>query len=65
VEQSTGPFAFFSRFITLVQIPIRAVSGYIQELVGYEWTFIFLIVVPLLICARFIKVDSNYGKKGA
>ncbi|WP_150466962.1 MFS transporter [Francisella sp. SYW-9] len=63
----TSHFAFFSGFITLVQIPIRAVSGYIQELVGYEWTFvfIFLIVVPLLICVKFIKVDSNYGKKGA
>ena len=62
----TAHFAFFSGIMLLgIMIP-KMVSGWLQEMMGYEHFFIFVIfmIIPAAIVAKFIKMDpADYGKK--
>ena len=42
-----------------------AVSGFIQEQVGYEQFFIWVLIsaIPVMIVTPFIKIENDFGKK--
>jgi PAT family beta-lactamase induction signal transducer AmpG len=41
------------------------VSGYIQELIGYQHFFVWVMIatIPAFIVLKFIQIDPEFGKK--
>lgn len=64
-EYKTSHFAIAIGFMTLGMMLPGMLSGYIQELIGYRYFFIWVLAatIPSFIIARYIPLDSNYGKK--
>lgn len=63
----TAHYALCTGFMSLgVMIP-GMWSGYLQELVGYEWFFILVLVsvIPGTIITAFVPIDPEFGKKAA
>lgn len=64
-KHKTAHFAFCTGFMALGMMIPGMVSGWIQELIGYEHFFIWVILctIPSFIMVKLIKIDPQYGIK--
>lgn len=64
-EYKTSHFAIAIGFMTLGMMLPGMLSGYLQGLIGYRYFFIWILAaaIPSFIIARYIPLDSNFGKK--
>ena len=64
-EHKTAHYAICTAFMALGMMLPGMAAGWLQELIGYENFFIWVMVcctATIAVCA-FIKIDPNYGKK--
>ena len=62
----TAHYAFFSGVMLLGVMLPKMASGWLQELMGYEQFFIFIIfmIIPVAIVVRFLKMNpAHYGRR--
>ncbi|MCF7826478.1 MAG: MFS transporter [Candidatus Marinimicrobia bacterium] len=66
-KHETAHFAITTGFMALGMMIPGMISGYIQEFLGYQHFFIYVILctIPSFIALYFIKIDSEFGKKTA
>ena len=64
-EYQTSHYALCTGFMALGMMIPGMFSGAIQELVGYEYFFIWvcLCTIPGMLLAGLLKIDPSYGKK--
>ena len=64
-EHKTAHFAITTGFMALGMMIPGMVSGWLQEIVGYQNFFIWVMIctIPSFIIVKFIKVDKEFGKK--
>jgi PAT family beta-lactamase induction signal transducer AmpG len=66
-SEKTSHYAFLSGCMLLAQMPIKMVSGYLEQMLGYEHLFIliFLMLIPSVICAYSVYriIDPSFGRK--
>ncbi len=64
-KHQTAHFAFCSGFMAIGMMLPGIVSGWIQELIGYQNFFIWVIIctIPSFIMIKIIKVDPKFGIK--
>lgn len=64
-EFKTAHYSLCTAFMALSMMLPGMLAGYIQEMIGYTWFFIFVMVCCLVTVAvtRLVKVDPDYGKK--
>ena len=64
-EHKTAHFAFCTGLMALGMMVPGMISGWIQELIGYQHFFIWVIIctIPSFIMVKLIKVDPTYGIK--
>ena len=62
----TAHYAFFAGIMLLgIMIP-KMISGWLQELMGYEYFFIFIMfmIIPAAIVVKFLKMNpAHYGRR--
>jgi MFS transporter, PAT family, beta-lactamase induction signal transducer AmpG len=65
--QRTAHYAIGTGLMALGMMLPGMASGWIQELLGYRWFFVWVCVatLPSLLATALIKVDPAYGKKTA
>jgi PAT family beta-lactamase induction signal transducer AmpG len=63
----TSHYALATGFMALGMMLPGLVSGYIQEWLGYDGFFIWVVLaaLPSIILLKYIKYPPDYGKKGA
>lgn len=61
----TAHYAFGTALMAFGMSIPGSISGFIQEAVGYEKFFIWVLVsaIPILIVTPFIKIENDFGKK--
>ena len=62
----TAHYAFFSGVMLLGVMLPKMASGWLQELMGYEQFFIFIIfmIIPVAIVVKFLKMNpAHYGRR--
>lgn len=61
----TAHYAFATGLMALGMMVPGAFSGKIQELLGYELFFVWVVfaTIPAFVIARFVNIDSEFGKK--
>jgi len=61
----TAHFAFSTGIMALGMMLPGMVSGWLQEMLGYQYFFIWVMIctIPGFIMARLIKVDKDFGLK--
>jgi len=66
-EYKTSHFALTTAFMALGMMIPGMVSGWIQELVGYQHFFIWVLLstIPGFIVIKFLKLEPAFGKKKA
>jgi len=66
-KHETAHFALTTGFMALGMMIPGMISGYIQEFLGYQHFFIYVILctIPSFIALYFIKIDAKFGKKVA
>jgi len=64
-KHETAHFALTTGFMALGMMIPGMISGYIQEFLGYQHFFIYVILctIPSFVALYFIKVDPEFGKK--
>lgn len=64
-EHKTAHFAIATGFMALGMMLPGMVSGWLQELVGYQHFFIWVVIatVPSFLIIYFTKIDPEFGKK--
>lgn len=64
-ESKTAHYAIATGFMALGMMLPGMLSGYIQEFLGYEHFFIWVLIstIPGLILSRFLIFPQDYGKK--
>ena len=64
-KHKTAHFAITTAFMALGMMIPGMISGTVQEMLGYQHFFIYIILctIPSFIALSFIKVDPNFGKK--
>ena len=64
-KHETAHFALTTGFMALGMMIPGMISGYIQELMGYQHFFIYVIVctIPSFLALYFIKIDPGFGIK--
>ncbi|MHB9055437.1 MAG: MFS transporter [Paludibacteraceae bacterium] len=64
-EHKTAHYAICTGFMALGMMLPGMMAGWIQELIGYNHFFIFVIIcaIPTLAIIPFLKIDPNFGKK--
>ena len=64
-EHKTAHYAICTGFMALGMMLPGMMAGWIQELIGYNHFFIFVMIctIPTLAIIPFLKIDSNFGKK--
>jgi PAT family beta-lactamase induction signal transducer AmpG len=64
-SHKTAHYAFGTALMAIGMSLSGAVSGYIQEMVGYEQFFIWVLLssIPIFIITPFVKIDPEFGKK--
>lgn len=62
---STAHYAIATGFMALGMMLPGMVSGWVQELVGYKYFFIWVMIatIPSFVITRFLKIDKDFGKK--
>ncbi|HBG41207.1 MAG TPA: MFS transporter [Porphyromonadaceae bacterium] len=63
-EHKTAHYAICTGFMALGMMLPGMIAGWLQELVGYNHFFIFVMLcaIPTLLVIPFINVDRNFGK---
>jgi len=63
----TSHYALATGFMALGMMLPGLVSGYIQEWLGYDGFFIWVVIgaLPALLILKYLKYPADYGKKGA
>lgn len=64
-EHKTAHYAICTGFMALGMMLPGMIAGWIQELIGYNHFFIFVMIcaIPTLAVIPFLKIDENFGKK--
>ena len=64
-KHKTDHYSICTGFMALGMMIPGMVSGWLQELVGYNHFFIFIMIVtiPTLLIVPFLKIDPEFGKK--
>ncbi len=64
-EHKTAHFAITTGFMALGMMIPGMISGYIQELIGYQNFFIWVMIatIPSFLIIKFIYIDPEFGKK--
>lgn len=64
-EHKTAHFAITTAFMALGMMIPGMISGWLQELIGYQNFFIWVMIatIPAFVIAKFIPLDANFGKK--
>ncbi len=64
-ENKTAHYAFGTGFMALGMLIPGAVSGFMQEWLGYEHFFIWVMIatIPIFIVTKFVNIDPQFGKK--
>jgi len=64
-NHKTAHFAITTAFMALGMMIPGMISGYIQELIGYQHFFIWVIIatIPSFLVLKFIRLDPEFGKK--
>ena len=64
-DHKTAHFAITTGFMALGMMIPGMVSGYIQELIGYQNFFIWVMIatIPSFLIIRFVHIDPEFGKK--
>lgn len=65
-EFKTSHFALCTGFMALGMMLPGMISGYMQQWLGYEMFFLWVILstLPAFIVTAFLKIDPSFGKKG-
>jgi PAT family beta-lactamase induction signal transducer AmpG len=64
-EHKTAHFAITTGFMALGMMIPGMVSGYIQDLIGYQHFFIWVMVatIPSFLILKYVDIDPQFGKK--
>ncbi len=64
-EHKTAHFAITTGFMALGMMIPGMISGWLQELIGYQHFFIWVIIatVPAFIITKFVPLDATFGMK--
>jgi PAT family beta-lactamase induction signal transducer AmpG len=64
-DHKTAHFAITTAFMALGMMIPGMVSGWLQELIGYQHFFIWVVIatIPAFIISKFIPLDAEFGKK--
>lgn len=62
---STAHYALATGFMALGMMVPGMVSGWIQELIGYQYFFVWVVIatIPSFVVTRFLQIDADFGKK--
>jgi len=66
-EHKTAHYAICTGFMALGMMLPGMIAGWLQELLGYNHFFIFVLIcaIPTLAIIPFMKIDKEFGKKKA
>jgi PAT family beta-lactamase induction signal transducer AmpG len=66
-KHQTAHYALCTGFMALGMMLPGMVSGWIQDLIGYQYFFIWVVIctIPGFIVAAFLKIDPGFGTKKA
>lgn len=61
----TAHYAFATGLMALGMMVPGAVSGWIEELLGYKLFFVWIMLatIPAFVIARYVKIDAGFGMK--
>ncbi len=64
-EHKTAHYAISTGFMALGMMLPGMIAGWIQELVGYDHFFVFVMIcaIPTLLVIPFLKINKEFGKK--
>lgn len=64
-EHKTAHFAITTGFMALGMMIPGMISGWLQELIGYQHFFIWVIIatIPAFIITKFVPLDATFGMK--
>ncbi|MDD4960720.1 MAG: MFS transporter, partial [Candidatus Marinimicrobia bacterium] len=64
-EYKTSHYAICTAFMALGMMIPGMMSGWLQEIIGYEHFFIWVVIatIPGFILIKFLKIDPEFGKK--
>ncbi len=64
-ETKTAHYAIGTGLMALGMMLPGMISGYLQEMLGYEWFFLWVVIaaVPGIFIIRFLKYPKDYGKQ--
>ncbi len=64
-EHKTAHFAITTAFMALGMMIPGMMSGWLQELIGYQHFFVWVVIatIPSFLVLFFIPLDKNFGKK--
>jgi MFS transporter, PAT family, beta-lactamase induction signal transducer AmpG len=64
-EHKTAHFAITTGFMALGMMIPGMFSGWIQEIIGYQHFFVWVLIAtaPAFVIAAFVKIDPEFGKK--
>lgn len=64
-EHKTAHFAITTAFMALGMMIPGMISGWLQELIGYQHFFVWVLIatIPAFIIAKFVPLDPEFGKK--
>ncbi len=65
-KHKTAHYALCTGFMALGMMLPGMISGWIQELIGYKYFFIWVMIctIPGFVIIRYLKYDPNFGTKG-
>ncbi|MCK5134948.1 MAG: MFS transporter [Bacteroidales bacterium] len=65
-KHKTAHFAITTGFMALGMMIPGMISGWLQEMIGYQHFFIWVLIcaIPSLLVIPFVKIDPAFGKKG-
>ena len=64
-EHKTAHYSICTGFMALGMMIPGMISGWLQEMLGYNHFFIFIMIatIPTLLLVPFLKIDSEFGKR--
>ena len=64
-NHKTAHFAITTAFMALGMMIPGMISGYIQELIGYQHFFVWVMIatIPSFLVLKFIRLDPEFGKR--
>ncbi|MEX0719227.1 MAG: MFS transporter [Balneolaceae bacterium] len=64
-NHKTAHYAFGTALMAFGMSIPGAISGFIQEAIGYEYFFIWVLLsaIPIFILTPFVRIDPDFGKK--